>query len=295
MNAGTGHPLIAAASSSGTSNLQAVAQLYSQLAGVLAGFAFAGIIAILTLTFSSRAGGALSIGLPPLLSAFLGLTVSSLNYALISGESSVGHHVRDVQVAAGAGFGSAGLTLLYALYVLLTAVTTRERTILAALSSSRHLLLRVVLVSAPVLAVVVYTGIVDHLEGGDQYVPPLSSRGWPGLIALVVVCLGTLILALWRPRRLVWTFREIQVVSAVAATLSLASLLATNLIVLLVGDDQIVADLVPNIGIWMFAGFTLMLLASAVRLHVVAQELSTGRLGLFRRRHNWMLMTQQLK
>lgn len=117
----------------------AVAGFYSQLTGVLAGFAFAGLVLILTHRLDNvnrpldsakqctaervALQHATTAAMTLLFSAFLGLVLASLSYAVIAGgpdiqgRGSLGH------VVAGAGFGAASLILLLALYVLLSTIS----------------------------------------------------------------------------------------------------------------------------------------------------------------------------
>jgi hypothetical protein len=68
-------------------NLPAVAGLYSQLAGVLAGFGFAGVITLIAAQLASghSASSTLQSG-SALVGAFIALVMSSLNYAVVAGE-----------------------------------------------------------------------------------------------------------------------------------------------------------------------------------------------------------------
>jgi hypothetical protein len=92
----------------------AAAGFYSQLTGVLAGFAFAGLIFMLTKRQDpeepqgEQANGALLL----LLASFLGLTVTSLAYAVIGGEKSGAAGVE--HVFAGLGFAASAVALLLA-------------------------------------------------------------------------------------------------------------------------------------------------------------------------------------
>lgn len=117
------------ASTGDTIDYSAVAGFYSQLAGVLAGFAFAGchhtgLVALeaAQLTSGNRAGIALQ-SFAPLISSFIGLVATSLNYAIIASE---GHTARGagLETVGGIGFCVAGLMLFYSILVLLHGVAS---------------------------------------------------------------------------------------------------------------------------------------------------------------------------
>ncbi|MEX5255085.1 hypothetical protein [Kocuria arenosa] len=106
----------------------AVAALYSQLAGVLAGFAFAGILLIATERISAstvRSSNAREESLVLLLAAFLGLSINSLTYAVIGGEVETYERAAVMHVLAGGGFGISALTLLAAILILISDIAPR--------------------------------------------------------------------------------------------------------------------------------------------------------------------------
>lgn len=111
-----------------TFNSAAFAALLSSLSGTLAGFAVAGLIFVvalqpreegpdendLPLFGSLRIIGDPDVPLALLTSAFVGLILSSLAYALMAGEPPQSERLATEQVIAGAGFGTGGLILLLA-------------------------------------------------------------------------------------------------------------------------------------------------------------------------------------
>lgn len=103
------------------SNPTAVAGLYSQLAGVLAGFALAGLFALIAAQ-QSNAATALVRSFVPLIAAFIGLVGSSLNYGILAGDDPSLPRAAALQVSGGVGFGAAGVMLFYSLLVLLYGV-----------------------------------------------------------------------------------------------------------------------------------------------------------------------------
>lgn len=124
-----------------------VGALYSQLTGVLAGFSFAGLTLVITLRLSSHADPETANALPDdsasanvqpatdssaakasmdhsallLFASFLGLTLSSLGYAVLGGQKNLA--LAAVQhVVAGVGFTAAALLLLLAIREMLAPV-----------------------------------------------------------------------------------------------------------------------------------------------------------------------------
>lgn len=99
----------------------AVASLYSTLAGVLAGFAIAGIVFVVTERTQGRARDQPDDVLALLLAAMLGLTLSSLAYAYMGGGAPEGPQLAVQHVVAGLAFGAASLSFLLALSFLIEA------------------------------------------------------------------------------------------------------------------------------------------------------------------------------
>lgn len=166
------------------------AALYSQLTGVLAGFAFAGMIMVVTSRFERSEPAddlahattqakhdaiqvATSRALTLLVSAFFGLVAVSLAYALIGGDqvpgrAAVGH------VIAGAGFGSSALVLLLSVFYLIEAADPELRKTL-------HLV--AVRISPLAVAAYIVVGVLDveQLQG---------TLGGPELLgAAVLICI----------------------------------------------------------------------------------------------------------
>jgi hypothetical protein len=109
-------------------NSSIAAGLYSQLTGVLAGFAFAALVALIS---GRLAGNPLTAKLTksytPLSAAFLGLIATSLNYASIAGEEPGSSRIDSLEISAGAGFVVAGIMLVYSISVLLRAVESEVK------------------------------------------------------------------------------------------------------------------------------------------------------------------------
>ena len=146
-------------------DFSAVSALYSQLAGVLAGFAFASLIAVLVAPLSNgslvnRSWEAVS----PLAATFVGLVATSLNYAIATGEKSRSARAALLETTAGFGFCVAGLMLFFSLLILI--VGTSRDTVKRPVGTDQLLLvlrITIVFVVAPLLPFLMMGGTTDYL------------------------------------------------------------------------------------------------------------------------------------
>jgi hypothetical protein len=235
------------ASTGGTIDYGAVAGFYSQLAGVLAGFAFAGLVALVAaqLTSGNRAGIALQ-SFAPLISSFIGLVATSLNYAIISSE---GHTARGagLETVGGLGFCVAGLMLFYSILVLLYGVATdvakEESGWTSAIIARTVRLVRkcINLGLAPLVMFLLYGGVTDQEtywysgEGGLH---------WPDYLGIfLVVSTFALGASLSRPadgekKKLADpSERTVLRISAAATAVALLSVAGTSVIFIFTGSD----------------------------------------------------------
>lgn len=111
-----------------------VAGQYATLAGVLAGFAFAGLVLVLTHRLSSQDGGhpkgpnRTDDSLLLMIAAFISLSLTALAYSLISGEVAAQGRAANEHVVAGGNYAAAAMVLLLAILELVVAVApTVER------------------------------------------------------------------------------------------------------------------------------------------------------------------------
>lgn len=103
----------------GAIDFSTTAELYSQLAGLLAGFAFAGLVALVTAQLSGGASTPRAFqSFVPLVGAFTGLISSSLNYAIIA-STKANAPASLIETVAGIGFAVAGLMLFLSILTLL--------------------------------------------------------------------------------------------------------------------------------------------------------------------------------
>jgi hypothetical protein len=146
-------------------NIAATAGFYSQLAGVLAGFAFAAIMVLLTARMTPSQSQ--SSGVPPFSSAtrvlvvsFVGLVLASLNYAVLAGDVPGKPRSATLELVGGVGFGAAGLLLLYAMVLTFDDVSRMSQ---QAHADSVGNFLRTVLstVITPLILLFIYLGVQD--------------------------------------------------------------------------------------------------------------------------------------
>jgi hypothetical protein len=100
-------------------DITAAAALYSALAGILAGFAFAAMVLIIDRHKSERRDLELEGVVVTLLGAFLGLVVSTFLYAVVSGEELTAPRAAILNLLASSAFSISILTLLLGLQRLL--------------------------------------------------------------------------------------------------------------------------------------------------------------------------------
>jgi hypothetical protein len=221
-----------------------IAGFYSQLAGVLAGFAFAGLIALAAAQFTSgtHATGSLESFLP-LVSTFIGLVSASLNYAIIAGESGPGRSAM-LETVGGLGFCIAGVMLFYSLVVLLHGAkvdggttTNSNPTIDNAVAFTRRTLIFGV---APTVIILLQGGVAD--QEAVKFGVDIGLR-WPDYIAFTMVAM-TLVAAGIGTRiagkaATTSTPASPMTISVVATGISLLCVIATTLIGIYVPEDAL--------------------------------------------------------
>jgi hypothetical protein len=147
------------------SNFPEIAGFYSQLAAVLAGFVFAGLITLIAAQLVS--GNVADMALRsyrPLVSAFAGLVATSFNYAIIAGEDRDTGRLAELEVTAGLGFCVAAALMFYSIIVLLRGVEYDLSTKGAGSGRTANLLRSTLVFGvSPLLVVLEYGAIGDHL------------------------------------------------------------------------------------------------------------------------------------
>ncbi|MGW2616207.1 hypothetical protein [Streptomyces sp. NPDC001500] len=107
--------------------MKTVAELYSQLSGVLAGFALTAVFIIISHFLgepppTGRREGVLDHALPVLLAALLGLVFSSLTYCVVAADGDNPGRALFEHLVAGIGFSVAGALLVLAAVLLIEGV-----------------------------------------------------------------------------------------------------------------------------------------------------------------------------
>jgi protein-S-isoprenylcysteine O-methyltransferase Ste14 len=93
------------------------AGFYSQLAGVLSGFAFAALLFLVTSSgqWATRDDD-LKLTLRLVVAVFVSLVLTSLSYAMLAGDTANGGRAASIQLVVASGFISAGVALLLLVY-----------------------------------------------------------------------------------------------------------------------------------------------------------------------------------
>ncbi|WP_433087489.1 hypothetical protein ACQP1P_16190 [Dactylosporangium sp. CA-052675] len=247
--------------SSPPTNLPQVAGYYSQLAGLLAGFSFAGLIALLTMQRQSRRteGPALR-SIAPLLSAFVGLVASSLDYALVSGEQQGTSRVASLQTTAGVGFCVAGIMLFYSMLALMADLTRDDPAEDGIGSDSVDFLRNVIVwVLPPLLVLLMWSGVTDHLHQAYRDGRPFRHwLDWYAATVLTVVVVIVLTIRITRFTKPSVTSFSTGFVARLAIVITLVSLIAAAGQVTLTSTDHQISDLLPAISLTTVAGFSLL-------------------------------------
>ncbi|MFE9748360.1 hypothetical protein ACFYOT_25930 [Saccharothrix saharensis] len=259
-------------------NLPAVAGLYSQLAGVLAGFAFAGLIALIAaqLTTNHSAGKTLESG-GPLLAAFVALAVSSLDYAVVAGETSGTARVASLQTVSGVGFSVAGIMLLYSILVLVRGLESDAPRSRAISRGMAHLIRAVVVFFlAPVVVLLMWSGARDHVIQKYGATVGFTGLDWAALAVLLVVVLAVVLFAVKffarpQPHPALTRF-----ISGVAVVLASVSVVGATTLVSFTESFTAVPDLIALVSIVLVGGFAMLVAYSASRLRTASNDSGTS-------------------
>jgi hypothetical protein len=254
-----------------TPDYSTIAGLYSQLAGVLAGFAFAGLVALIAAQLTSDTKESSSVeSFTPLVSSFIGLISTSLSYAIIAGEGSGNGRSAILETVGGTAFGVAGLTLFYSLLVLIHGVYSdaatahgHSATVARVVAFTRHILIFGI---APAVILPLWGGIagqeaVKYGEGAPLHSPDYVS-GAALLAVFIFAALKTL-----RNRNLPWaaTPPSPTLISAVSIALSLCCLGAITIIGVFAPVDGVGPDIFRVLEVLTLLAFTIAVIRSAAR------------------------------
>jgi hypothetical protein len=142
------------------------AGFYSQLAGVLAGFAFAALLFLVTSSshWATRDDD-LKLTLRLVVAVFVSLVLTSLSYAMLAGDTANGGRAASIQLVVASGFISAGIALLLLVYRVLDDLeTTRVVPSEVGASTLRSLRCLVAHALPVILVVTLLGGIGDYSD-----------------------------------------------------------------------------------------------------------------------------------
>jgi hypothetical protein len=142
------------------------AGFYSQLAGVLSGFAFAALLFLVTGSGQWVTRDAdLKLTLRLVVAVFVSLVLTSLSYAMLAGDTANGGRAASIQLVVASGFISAGIALLLLVYRVLDDLEA-ARVVPSGVGSSTLASLRFLMAHAlPVILVVTLLGgIGDYAD-----------------------------------------------------------------------------------------------------------------------------------
>jgi hypothetical protein len=238
-------------------NLPQIAGLYSQLAGVLAGFAFATLTALVIAQVTSGSTTNQTLGsFMPFLGTFIGLVLSSLNYAIIAGEIVGTPRVADLQTVAGVGFATAGLMLFYSILVLLRGLEKDAPTSRAISERAAKLTRGIVGGMVPFLTALLYSGLRDHLDAAYGRIQ--SQLHWTDIVSWTIILLssvGSVLIAFKYYDGQNHSIQPVRRITIAAVCISFISLLGVSLLTTVVGPDTAIPDFVPLILLASFAAF----------------------------------------
>ncbi len=142
-------------------DLSVTAGLYSQIAGILAGFAFTAILLPLAITRENDDVSDVGHAITAFTCAFFGLVLAAIEYAVMAGEpgeQALRGRASVEELMIGAGFALSALLLLYGLYQLLVGHTNQHRE----LRQAGRVMILVVGIVGPIIVVgLLWTGTED--------------------------------------------------------------------------------------------------------------------------------------
>ena len=256
------------ANSSGLSALRDAAGFYSQLSGVLAGFAFAGLVALIAARIGARSSyGDLAVAYRPTVSAFVGLVAASLSFALVAGDPTSLGRASSLETAAGLGFAAAVLTLLYSMLVLLHAVerdvpddTGQTRSAFSLLQGA------FVVVVCPLTVLVFSAGMHDHIQLRTGSTSGLQGLDVASLVAVGAVLVVGILARRFSPRlRTRWAASRDRL-PAMAMAMALVAVVVSAVVVIVAEPCRPSSDVLPAIELALVAIFAAAAAVSAARL-----------------------------
>lgn len=255
---------------SDTQDYGAIAALYSQLAGVLAGFAFAGLVALAAaqLTSGGRASAAKN-SYASLMAALIGLVATSLNYAIIAGEDKHNSRGAALETIGGLGFCVAGLMLFYSILALLAGVKKDD----GGDSSMKHTVLLaklcLTLGICPLMILLLYGGVTDQESIRYGSGTGFHWLDYAGLSFVGVSFLAGIIFTLIPGCLNADTLRSIVVgIAAVCIALALVAVAGTSIVIIFMSSDTLGPEFLAIIEMAALLAVTLGVSFTASRVEV---------------------------
>jgi hypothetical protein len=145
-------------------DLPAVAGQYAQLSGVLAGFAFAGLISVtLVPAMSVRPARETVVAVRPLAVTMFSLSMTSITYSMLAGENYIGPRTTSLFPVAATQFAFAPLVLLLAMIVLIVGIERDLPVRLEPLRSAAMTIRALITITWPVFVLAIYSRFRDHV------------------------------------------------------------------------------------------------------------------------------------
>jgi hypothetical protein len=162
-------------------DIPTIAGFYSQLAGILSGFAFTALMFLAaTRVNASNQKAAFSNTIRILFTAFICLVLTTLGYAVLAGQSGTDGRTASDSPILGVGFIVSGVLVVYAIVLTLDATSEVSHEVAA---STRHLLAGGI---APLVVGYIYLGVQEYEDvryGTCHGVEPLDMLG----LSLIVI------------------------------------------------------------------------------------------------------------
>lgn len=253
-------------STNGFLDFAEVASLYSQLAGVLAGFAFAALIAVATVRLGDGSSERyVTSAYRPLMCSFFSLVAASLNYAIVAGDPERTGRSAAVEATAGVSFCSAGCLLIFSIFVTLDSVEAANPDTTGVASKAVRLVRRMLAVTVPPLFVLLFLpALRDH--SAVKYGNPFSSTPL-NVLALVVVGV-TLVLSLAIAGSFKWltTYRSrVDLLSVPGVSVAILATLVTGGFIAFMDRTSFLPDVVPISELLLVAGLGIVTSVAACR------------------------------
>jgi hypothetical protein len=250
------------------SALHDAAGFYSQLSGVLAGFAFAGLVALIAARIGGRSSsGDLAVAYRPVVSAFVGLVAASMSFALVAGDQTSVGRASSLETAAGLGFAAAVLTLLYSMLILLHAV---ERDVPDDTGQTRGAFVLLqgafVVVVCPLTVLVFSAGMHDHIQLREGTTTGLQGLDIASLAAVgAVLAVGILARVFGPHLQAHWTAARDRLPD-LALGMALVAVATSAVVVIIAEPCRPSSDALPATELALVTAFAVAAAVSAARL-----------------------------